>query len=424
MKMFRRKIEKQENENKAGIKRILFVVDDKKIGGVSSLLSDVLLNIKLKENIQIDLLVLNDDGTGLGNLKSNIKVIYGTKEFDYINYSFKELIKKNSYLKALKKTHLSILMKTCFVYSYIKRKRLRLGIEQKYDLEIAFKAGFCTVFTAYGNSIKKINWIHEDYKNNDSTRKYRRLFNDCLKLFDLNVIVSEGASKSFKKIYPNITKIKVIENYVNIDKIIEKANTYSPEAEKIIIDKNKISIISIGRLCHEKGYDRLIEAMQILKKEGYLKKQIQLDIIGIGDSSYGKKIIKKLNRAQVEEIKIYKSEGKCNYYPKLKEYDACLMTSRTESFGIVMVESMILKTPVITTDLAAAADIVGKNNKYGMIVENSVKGICDVLKTIISDENKNMLKKYRDNLLEYSYLDKNTEILNKIENTIKETMEV
>ena len=56
------------------MKNILFVVDEKKMGGVSVLLSDILNKINLK-NKNVDVMVLHNVGNYLDNLPKNVNII-------------------------------------------------------------------------------------------------------------------------------------------------------------------------------------------------------------------------------------------------------------------------------------------------------------------------------------------------------------
>lgn len=54
-------------------------------------------------------------------------------------------------------------MKTGLIHHFIKKERKKI-IKKQYDVEVAFKEGFCTIFVTDGDSKKKINWIHVDYE--------------------------------------------------------------------------------------------------------------------------------------------------------------------------------------------------------------------------------------------------------------------
>ena len=66
-----------------------------------------------------------------------------------------------------------------------------------YDVEIAFKEGFCTIFVANGNSRKKVNWTHLDYKVQNYSSNYMPLLRKTLKLMDEQVAVSKVAAQSY-----------------------------------------------------------------------------------------------------------------------------------------------------------------------------------------------------------------------------------
>ena len=76
------------------MKKILFVVDERKMGGVSILLEDMLKMLNLK-NKQVDILVLHDNGDRLSDLPNNVKVMYGTSYFEPVDLPIKEVIKSN-----------------------------------------------------------------------------------------------------------------------------------------------------------------------------------------------------------------------------------------------------------------------------------------------------------------------------------------
>ena len=52
------------------MKNVLFVVDERKMGGVSILLEDIMRSIKLK-NINVDILVLHNNGDRLETIKND-----------------------------------------------------------------------------------------------------------------------------------------------------------------------------------------------------------------------------------------------------------------------------------------------------------------------------------------------------------------
>ena len=126
------------------MKKILFVVDDKKMGGVSILLEDILNSLNLSK-FNVDLLILNNDGEMLNNIPAKVNIIYGDSFFSPINYSLSYAINERNIKKIFKKILLVFYMKTSLINHIIKLKRKKL-LKKNYDVEIAFKDGFCGLF--------------------------------------------------------------------------------------------------------------------------------------------------------------------------------------------------------------------------------------------------------------------------------------
>lgn len=375
------------------MKKILFVVDDNRMGGVSILLEDIFKLIDLY-NKNVSLLILNKDGDRLNNISKNINVIYGTSFFKIVNIPLKEV--KN--IKQLfNKLYLVLLMKTGLIKYKIKKERKKI-LKDNYDIEISFKYGFTTLFTYYGNSKSKINWVQNDVTNDDPAYKYRSLFKKVLPLFNYNVVLSKGLEKSFNSIY-NTNNTIVINNLVDINKI----NDLSIKSN--YTKKDNINFISIGRLSKTKGFDNLIECFKRLKDENILG-NTSLFIIGDGEERSNLKTL--VNDYNLNN-NIYLLGAMDNPYTLLKEADMFILSSVCEGYGLVVVESLLLKTPVLSTKTVSIEEIL--DDRYGIITDD----LYESIKYII--QNRDVIDEKRSNLVSYSY--DNDGIINKIENILK-----
>ena len=83
----------------------------------------------------------------------------------------------------------------------------------------------------------------------------------------------------------------------------------------------------------------------------------------------------------------------------MKMADLLYLGSYHESYGLVLIESMILGTPVLTTKTIAAEEIVPE--EYGWICDNSQEGIYSLLKSILSK--KTLLEEKKANLKNYKF---------------------
>lgn len=380
-------------------RNILFVVDEKRMGGVS-VLFETIISLMDISNYNIDLLVLHNNGEMFKNLPSSINIIYGSSYFEAIDYTMKEIIKKKSIKLLLKKIKVVLDMKTGHIENVIKKERKKI-LTKKYDVEIAFKDGFTALFTAFGDSKRKIHWLHYEYKKTNPNGKYDKLFKRILPTFDKIVAVSDNVKKCFNDIYHLDDKVIVIYNVVNGEKIIE----LSKEESNVLLNSNELNLVSVGRLHEMKGYDRLIDTIYKLKSDGIFD-NVKLRIYGDGP------LFETLNQ-KISDLEltndIFLMGSVMNPYKYIKNSDLFILSSIYEPFGLVIVESLTLGVPVLAT-LNSATDKLISNDYNGLIVENSLDGLYSGLKKII--ENKEILKKYKNNLTNYFY--DNNEQLNKI----------
>ena len=385
-------------------RNVLFVVDEKRMGGVSVLLEDILNMINIK-NYSIDVLVLHNNGSMLNNLPKDVNIIYGTSYFEAIDYTLKEVLKSGDFKRIYHKIKIILDMKTGNIKNTIIRERKKI-LNKNYDVEIAFKDGFTALFTIFGNSKTKIHWLHYEYKKINPNAKYDKLFKRILPKFDKIIAVSEGVEQAFNKIYHLENKTSIIPNLVNTDKIIKK----SKEKSDVILSKSDINFVSVGRLHIQKGYDILIEVVHDLNKSNFLPKNFKLRIYGDGPEKF---TLNSLIRKYHLEDKIYLLGKVMNPYKYVKNSDLFILPSRYEPFGLVIIESMTLGVPVLATENHATSKII-QNGKNGYITENSYQGIYEGLKYLL--ENFQELKKYKKNLKEYKY--DNSAIIKSIEGVL------
>jgi len=140
-------------------------------------------------------------------------------------------------------------------------------LDKKYNTSIDFDS--YQMHTAIGalkcNSNKKAIWIHNDIpiklKEEPKYRVLHFFFKKKYKKFDIFNAVSKGALDSFKTISnDNKKEYNVIPNYIDTKEIKAKLK----ENAKININDKKVNIVTVGRLCHQKGIDIMLENIKKL----------------------------------------------------------------------------------------------------------------------------------------------------------------
>lgn len=167
--------------------------------------------------------------------------------------------------------------------------------------------------------------------------------------------------------------------------------------EKASVCENK-SIISIGRLCEQKGYDLLLEAWKtVAAKHPDWKLQI-----------YGEGEWEGMLKREIETYGLTESfilhKPVANIRERYVESSFYVLSSRFEGFGLVLIEAMACGLPCVAYDCPnGPADII-KDGEDGILVENgnvsSLSGrICYLIEH--EAERKEMGKKARQNVRRY-----------------------
>ena len=388
------------------MKKVLFVVTDRKMGGVSIVLEDILNNLP-KDKYDIDVLALNNEGTRIvGKIDNKINIIYGGKFFKAIDVQLKYFKKHFDFPLLLNKLYLIFLLKTGLIKKKLYNERNKI-LSKKYDVEIAFKDGFPAIFTAVGETPKKIHFLHSTYKENDPTKRYRKTFKNIYDKFDKIIAVSEETVNDFAYHYGNKEKCVVINNIIDVHKVKNMAK----KTRKL--SDSKINLISVGRLAEIKGYDRLIKVVDKLKKNK-LFNNCFLTIVGDGPEKGNlSKLIKEL---KLEDC-INLAGNQDNPYSFVASADLYISSSRVETFGLVMVEALILGIPILAVETSATSTIID-DGKNGIITKNSIDGLYNGLKELINDNQK--LKYLKTNALKYDYQKINEKTIKIIDNILSD----
>ena len=268
------------------------------------------------------------------------------------------------------------------LFYYLYEKRLlkyfyRFFLKGKYDIEIACFEGIPTNIISWSSKkTKKIAWVHTDLLNNrgpDAAYKNEEEQRRAYKKFDDIVCVSEGSRKQFQKRFPEITNVSVKYNVIDKYTILKKSELHIYDH---FIKKEKYTIVTIGRLVHVKGYDRLLNIAERLKKNG-----IDFALWIIGDGPLKKNLENTIVEKKLNDC-VWLLGNRQNPYNILKLADLYVCSSYTEGYNTAVIEALLIGIPVVLTKCTGNEEVV--KGKYGMLVENSEKALYDGIKRLCS----------------------------------------
>ena len=141
---------------------------------------------------------------------------------------------------------------------------------------------------------------------------------------------------------------------------------YNPLNLKHLIKKKKRLnfLLSVGRLEKQKNFLGLIDAFYIVLKKF---PNFKLIIIGDGNEKYG--LIKKINKLKIKNKIIFKKFIKPDYFFLTSKI--FILNSLFEGMPNVILESLLNKCPVISTNCESGPKEILKNKKFGYLVHTN-----------------------------------------------------
>lgn len=360
------------------------------MGGVSVVLKD-LIHLLDRDLFSIDVLVLHNHGTMLEDLPNGTNVIFGTPYFSAIDYTIKEVIAKRSLSLLWFKLRIIFDLKTGIIKNRIKKQRKKC-LKQHYDVEIAFKDGFTALFTAYGNTPKKIHWLHCSYESFNPNANYESLFRDALPRFQAIIGVTSRVVKEFNELY----HLDYLTTAIPIAMNVERIQSLALSPARVHLNHEMLQIAVIGRMHPVKGYERMIEVFKSLLPESCFD---DVEVHIFGDGPLFKSIQKQILDAHLE-AKVFLEGQIDNPYAELKNYDFLLLPSYSEAFGTVISEAFILGVPVLSTK-TSASDLSIIDNVNGWVCENQQESLLESLKDLLTHRER--IDHCKENLKSFQY---------------------
>ena len=263
-----------------------------------------------------------------------------------------------------------------------------LFVRKQYDCEIAYLEEIPTRILGLKKKTKgtrRFAWFHNTVDDHSFPyRVYRSKseFNKVYASMDKIAFVSNGSLSSFENELDIPTPKGVVHNVCDFNAMVEKSK-FSIQTE---FCQDKVNICSVGRLCGQKGFHRLVEALGVVLKDG--KKNWHLFLIGDGPER------EKLEQMAIENNTLSHITFlgfQDNPYKFVSKADFFVCSSYKEGYSTAVTESIVVGTPVLTTNCSGMEEIIG-NSGAGIIVENSLNGIIKGLHKILSLTDNDKIK--------------------------------
>lgn len=300
------------------MKQIAIFQSDLKVGGIQKALVNILNEIDYS-NCEVDLFLFDNERFFDLPAHDNLNIYY-KKSFPFLNR---------------------------LVYFEILKKFVKPISDKHYDVAIDFNSyrNECSLGAVNVKAKKRIMWIHNDIEiKRESEWKYKVLwhfFKRKFHYFDEFCAVSGGIIDGFRTcsgIYDK--KITAIPNHIDTHEIFEKVL----EPIDFEVDEGYYNLCTMGRLCHQKGLDILLDYMAEVVK---IRKDMRLYILGDGPDR--EKLEAQIRRLHLENS-VFLLGNKQNPFPYVDKMDGFVLTSRYEGQGLVIWEAKALGLELFIAD--------------------------------------------------------------------------
>ncbi len=179
-------------------------------------------------------------------------------------------------------------------------------------------------------------------------------------------------------------KVGIIYHGVDFDKFRFDLTIRESTRQMLGIGKEEILIGIIGRLQRAKGYFEFLEMAAALSKRF---SHIRFVIIGEaskGEESEADQIKLKIDELQLND-KLILTGYREDVPALLSAMDIFVFPSHAEAFGLVLIEAMAMKLPVVTANCDGVLDIVLENRTGELVPPKEVTGLIQAVEKLILD---------------------------------------
>lgn len=328
--------------------RIMYLLFSFTIGGTECLVTDICNEMSIRGN-EVHLYIVND--------------LISEELIETLNKDVKVFFQKRPIGKGKKLATLWMIAR------YVKRNRIQtIHCNSLNSPELLL---FSSILNHKTKIIYTVHGIGQ-YKTLGKTRVTIRnkMCDSIIGISDavVNDIIDAGADKN---------KVIRIYNGVNPQK-------YSI-AKKKDYDSNKIVIGSIGRIMPSiKGQDVLLYAVPLLKKSYPEIKVMFAGGVADDQKQEYKKLLNYVDKMDLSDNVDF--IGTINNVPELLNHiDICVVPSKYEGFGLVLIEAMAMGVPCVVSDVGGLKEIVN-NEKIGMIFPSGdYEALARCIKTVVDN---------------------------------------
>lgn len=299
--------------------------------------------------------ILPSDSPGIQQLANSIKNSFPAKNFKITTAYLNPIDNKNfspeaKYFNFNKKETKGLRIKALWqIFKYCHK--------EQFDIIITHRFKPLYLMLIISRFLKRPRYISVIHGFDDFSRGYRRL---VLKLFWSKqwqfVAISDPVANYLIRICSDLdsSQITTIHNAVNVSALTKSLKTKQQSRAAIGLNNQTLTFGTIGRLIPLKGHILLIKAFEIVLQE---LPDCHLVIIGEGRSRPELESYLIAHNLQAHVTLTGHIDNAADY---LKAFDIFVLPSLKEGFGMVLLEAMAAKLPIVASHTGGIPYVLGE----------------------------------------------------------------
>tara|TARA_B100000886_G_scaffold95631_2_gene63394 strand:- start:9619 stop:10716 length:1098 start_codon:yes stop_codon:yes gene_type:complete len=329
------------------------------------------------------------------NLGYKVKKIIEPRTKDY--YKKRKIIKKNFNLKDFIKLFFFLIFTKKHDISFITISMGNIGLVKTAIIQFLLSLKSHRIYL----------YVHRgDLNKNFNSSIYKKFIISLILKNAFKVIFLSKIFKENNKIKSLEDKVIILPNALGEEDCYTSKRLFNIKKSKIKKSKNKkiINFLYFGNIQKEKGINNILKAIKIINNnnKGY---RVKLDVYGMNfeDINFEHDFIEYKGKLETKERLKYMSK-----------YDCLITASLNEGLPMILIESLSIGLPFITTKVGAIEDLL--INNYPYVCDIDILSIKDKIHQFCIDLNNNKIKLIKIiiennnlflNKFEYSIFEKN-----------------
>ena len=246
---------------------------------------------------------------------------------------------------------------------------------EHFDIAIAYSDGLATWYTSQRiNADIKLAFVHTDMLSAGYDAAQERT---VYAAYDRIFFSSQAVRNAFLKLLPDQNhKTAILPNGIDTTEILRLSREMNPYPKR-----EEIRLLTVGRLSHEKGVDKIPLLLHMLLDAG---EKVHWYIVGNGPE------LENLRRSAANlgvENALTLTGSQKNPYTYMRGCDVYVQPSNYEGYCIALAEARVLCVPIVTCSFSGASEQL-TNGKNGFITGSDIDDLFPAILELVRSREK------------------------------------